>query len=469
MTFNSIAFLVFLAITFTVYWSTFIKTYRIQNLILLISSYFFYAYWDYRFLSLILFSTLCDFFIGIQISKKKTIPVKKLLLYCSIILNVGLLFVFKYFNFFLDSLIGIVNVLGFNPNIHLLNIILPVGISFYTFQTLSYTIDVYKNKITPTKDFILFSTYVSFFPQLVAGPIERAQIIFPQLSKKRFFSFNQAELGIRRILVGFFKKVIIADSLAPIVDYTFSNYNELSSFSLILGALYFTIQIYCDFSGYSDIAVGVAKLFGINLMENFQYPYFSKNIGEFWKRWHISLTNWFRDYIFITLGGSRGTLSNSIKNVFIVFIISGLWHGANWTYVMWGLIHSIFYIPHYILNKHKTIKTVKMPPIISGILTFIIVMLSWIFFRSPTIIDAFNYLIKLFSFKGFEIPLNPANNLEVHYYLFFVLGIVSLDLFTSINRTENLIQKRIINVSLLVIILLFLQIDISESFIYFQF
>ena len=475
MNFNSILFLIFFVLVFTIHWAFFSKSNKFQNLFLFISSLLFYAGWDYRFLSLILFSTIIDFYLGIVIENPRFDKQKKKLLLLSLVSNLGLLFVFKYFNFFLDSFLNISTLIGFPVNVRLLNIVLPVGISFYTFQTLSYTIDVYRGKISATRDFILFASYVTFFPQLVAGPIERARSILPQLSKKRTFDWNQSRDGVRKIILGFFKKVVIADSLSPMVDFTFNNYQELSSLALLLGAFYFTIQIYCDFSGYSDIAIGISKLFGINLMENFNYPYFSKNIGEFWKRWHISLTTWFRDYLYFPLGGSHGTVVSAIKNVTIVFIISGLWHGAKWTYIFWGVIHVIFYIPYFLIrrgNKNNTF----LPLLIFknkalGIFsTFSIVMLSWIFFRSNSIVDAWQYILRLFSFtQSNQLILNPANNLNSGYYILYICFFLLIEYYISLNKKETILFERGLNILLLLIILFFVQIQQAESFIYFQF
>lgn len=476
MNFNSILFLIFFVLVFTIHWTFFSKSNKFQNLFLFISSLLFYAGWDYRFLSLILFSTIIDFYLGIVIENPRFDKQKKKLLLLSLVSNLGLLFVFKYFNFFLDSFLTISTLIGFPVNVRLLNIVLPVGISFYTFQTLSYTIDVYRGKISATRDFILFASYVTFFPQLVAGPIERARSILPQLSKKRTFDWNQSRDGVRKIILGFFKKVVIADSLSPMVDFTFNNYQELSSLALLLGAFYFTIQIYCDFSGYSDIAIGISKLFGINLMENFNYPYFSKNIGEFWKRWHISLTTWFRDYLYFPLGGSLGSLAAAIRNVAIVFIISGLWHGAKWTYIFWGVIHVVFYIPYFLRrrtgNKINTLLSflVLKNKALGIFSTFSIVMLSWIFFRSNSIVDAWRYILRLFSFTGDnQLILNPANNLNSGYYLLYTCFFLLIEYYISLNKKETILFERGLNILLLLIILFFVQIQEAESFIYFQF
>ena len=426
-------------------------------------------------MSLILGSTIFDFIVAKSIEKSKSKKNKRILLISSISFNLGLLFIFKYFNFFLESFNQLISIVGFKSNPVLLNIILPVGISFYTFQTLSYTIDVYKGKIKASNDWILFATYVSFFPQLVAGPIERASRMIPQLSRVRKLDINNSREGIRKILLGFFKKVVIADSLSPMVDYTFLNYDELSSFSLLLGAIFFTFQIYCDFSGYSDIAIGVARIFGIKLIENFKYPYFSVNIREFWQRWHISLTTWFRDYLYIPLGGSRSSIMSSTRNILIVFLISGLWHGANWTFIVWGLVHVTLYIPFFIKRRNTVINTKSKTSLIyyrfiGGALTFSVVVLSWVIFRSDSIIDAWNYLFRLFSLTGgFETIISPASNINSLYYIIYILILLMLDLYISKAQEENMLLERTINVTLLLMILFFVQVDQSQSFIYFQF
>jgi D-alanyl-lipoteichoic acid acyltransferase DltB (MBOAT superfamily) len=308
----------------------------------------------------------------------------------------------------------------------------------------------------------------------VAGPIERASRILPQLSQKRSFDWNQGNEGIRKIIIGLFKKVVVADSLAPMVEHTVTNYQDLSSFALFLGALYFTFQIYCDFSGYSDIAVGISKLFGINLMENFNYPYFARNIGDFWKRWHISLTTWFRDYLYLPLGGSRGPLLFSFRNITIVFLVSGFWHGANWTFIFWGLIHVIYYIPYFLIKKNpKSIflsNLIIKNKILAVITTFVLVMLSWVFFRSNTIEDAWLYLYRLFSMaEGQNMFLNPANNLNATYYLLYILFFLFIDYYISLEKKESDLQRRLFNSGLFLIILFFVQMDDAESFIYFQF
>ncbi len=337
MLFNSIDFAIFLPIIFVLYWFVTNKNLKLQNTLIVLSSYIFYGWWDWRFLSLIIFSTIVDYLIGISLSKQENQNKRKILLWTSILVNLGFLGFFKYYNFFLDNFITAFSFFGTEINANSLNIILPVGISFYTFQTLSYTIDVYKRKLEPTYDFIAFSAFVSFFPQLVAGPIERATNLLPQFYKKRHFDYSKAVDGMRQILWGLFKKIVIADNCAHYANIIFNNSSEYSGSTLVLGAIFFTFQIYGDFSGYSDIAIGTSRLFGFNLKQNFAFPYFSRDIAEFWRRWHMSLSTWFRDYLYIPLGGSRVGTWNKIRNVFIIFLVSGFWHGANWTFIIWGV------------------------------------------------------------------------------------------------------------------------------------
>lgn len=429
MLFNSFEFLIFLPIVFIFYWFFFNSNVKIQNIFLLLSSYVFYGWWDYRFLFLIVLSTLLDFFISkglYQIEYNKT-KIRKFLLILSLFFNLGILFIFKYYNFFLESLIQLVNQLGYKLSyFDTINIILPVGISFYTFQTLSYTIDVYRGELKASKNLLEFGAYVAFFPQLVAGPIERAKHLLPQIQKKRFFNYTRGSQGIRLILWGLFKKIAIADSISEDVNFIFSNFSELSGSTLLLGAIYFSIQIYCDFSGYSDIAIGVSKLFGFEIRSNFKFPYFSKNIAEFWQRWHISLSSWFRDYLYIPLGGSRNGKINAIKNVLIVFILSGLWHGANFTFLAWGGIHALLYLPLFIRGKTKNHVNDREYPISSfSIISlakiigcFLMVTLAWVFFRSPNIEIAIEYLYRIIT--HFDVKPKYTNSLVQVFLLIFL-------------------------------------------------
>jgi alginate O-acetyltransferase complex protein AlgI len=413
MIFNSIEFLIFLPIVFSIYWLVNAKNIRAQNAFLVVASYFFYGWWDWRFLALIVFSSLVDYLVGIGLGRTEDITKRKLLLLTSITVNIGFLGFFKYFNFFAESFQEAFTFLGAPiSDPILLNVILPVGISFYTFQTLSYSIDTYRKRIQPTKDIISFFAFVSFFPQLVAGPIERATNLLPQFHKQRVFSYDQASDGMRQILWGLFKKVVIADNCAIYANDIFSNYSDHSGSTLLLGAIFFAFQIYCDFSGYSDIAIGTARLFGFNLMRNFAFPYFSRDIAEFWRRWHISLSTWFRDYVYIPLGGSKGGKWLSIRNVFIIFVVSGFWHGANWTFIAWGALNAIYFLPILLLNRNRvhtnTVAENTILPnakeIIQMCTTFFITVIAWVFFRSETVTDAFLYLSEMLSLSLFTYP-----------------------------------------------------------------
>lgn len=416
MLFNSIDFAIFLPIVFILYWFVTFRSISLQNLLVVIASYIFYGWWDWRFLSLILFSTLVDFSVGRGLGKTTNQNTRKLLLWTSIVSNIGLLGFFKYYNFFLDNFINVFTFLGKEISANTLSIILPVGISFYTFQTLSYTIDVYREKLKPTQDFIAFAAFVSFFPQLVAGPIERATRLLPQFTARRNFEYSEAVDGMRQILWGLFKKLVIADNCAEYANLIFSNSSDYSGSTLILGALFFTFQIYGDFSGYSDIAIGTARLFGFNLMRNFNFPYFSRDIAEFWRRWHISLSTWFRDYLYIPLGGSRGSAGQKIRNIFIIFIVSGFWHGANWTFIAWGALNAIYFLPLLLTKnnrKHldnaadgKIFPSLKETLMI--VLTFGLTVFAWIFFRAESIPHAFSYISEIFSASVISLPNFPG-------------------------------------------------------------
>ncbi len=470
MLFNSISFLIFLPIVFFLYWFVCNRHLKLQNWLLLISSYIFYGWWDYRFLALIFLSTLIDYLTGLKIENSKNQIIKKRWLFLSIFSNLGMLGFFKYYNFFITSWIEAFQSIGYSVNPWTLNIILPVGISFYTFQTMSYSLDIYKSQLRPTSDFVSFAAFVSFFPQLVAGPIERASQLLPQILNKRIFKYEQAVDGLKLILWGMFKKVVIADNLSSFVDSVFIPGSALSGLAHIVGVLCFALQIYCDFSGYTDIAIGVSRLFGISLMNNFNFPYFSKSISEFWRKWHISLTTWFRDYLYIPLGGSRNGLLRSILNVWIVFLVSGLWHGANWTFVFWGALHAAFFIPGFIKKR-----TVKKPlynfnkgyivlKIINWLSTMVIVCFAWIFFRSPTIMDAFSYISKIdFSNSGeFQLIIK-----YIFYFILFELLIYKGIYWKVDNKYYKVIQYCIYIFFLLSIIAN--STRQGSDFIYFQF
>ena len=393
MMFNSIEFLIFLPITFIVYWLLGRHT-RWQNAFVVAASYLFYGWWDWRFLILIAVTTLCSYASGIAIAQSKT---PKRYLWANIVFNLLILCTFKYYDFFAQSFADLF--LNGKADGLLLHLILPVGISFYTFQALSYSIDVYRGTITPTRDLVAFVAYVGFFPQLVAGPIERATSLLPQFEQSRHFDYRQCVDGLRQMLWGFFKKMVVADSCALYVDPIFAHPDWFNSASLLLAAALFTIQIYGDFSGYSDIAIGCAKLFGITLRRNFNVPYFSRDIAEFWRRWHISLTTWFRDYIYIPLGGSRVPKARIVLNTFVIFLVSGLWHGANWTFVAWGAYHALLFLPLILLGKNRrytdTVAAGRALPSLRELgqmlLTFLLAVMGWILFRADSIEQAFHY------------------------------------------------------------------------------
>ena len=400
MLFNSLDFAIFLPVVFLLYWLIPSRYLKLQNLLILLASYIFYGWWSPKFLTLIVFSTLVDYFIGRALFKQNNSTKRKILLWCSIGINIGLLGFFKYFNFFIDNFNSAFSFFGYHFNSWSLNIILPVGISFYTFQTLSYTIDIYRKNLEPTKDIISFASFVSFFPQLVAGPIERAKELLPQFSNSRKFSYLEATEGLKQILWGLFKKIVIADNCAEYVNIVFDNPSAHSGSVLILGAILFAFQIYGDFSGYSDIAIGTAKLFGFQLMKNFSYPYFSRSIAEFWRRWHISLSTWFRDYIYIPLGGSKGGKLMQVRNVMIIFIVSGFWHGANWTFIFWGFLNALFFLPSLMMKRNRKhlgiVAENKFLPSFKELIeigfTFFLIVLTWIFFRANSLRDAFLYI-----------------------------------------------------------------------------
>ena len=475
MLFNSIDFAIFLPVVFSLYWFLANRNLRLQNILLILASYTFYGWWDWRFLSLIAFSSLIDFLIGIQLSKTIKKQKRKLLLISSILVNIGFLGFFKYFNFFAENFADAFTLFGGDFEASSLDIILPVGISFYTFQTLSYSIDVYKKKLPPTSDIISFFAFVSFFPQLVAGPIERATNLLPQFYSKRKFNYHKATDGMRQILWGLFKKIVIADNCAELANEIFNNYGDHSSASLALGAIFFTFQIYGDFSGYSDIAIGTARLFGFNLMQNFAFPYFSRDIAEFWRRWHISLSTWFRDYLYIPLGGSKSGKWLSIRNIFIIFIVSGFWHGANWTFIMWGLIHAMLYIPLFLRGKNRQYTTSivaedKWFPSLKELYqmgsTFFFTMIAWTFFRSNSIANAINYTLGMLN--SFALPESNRAGLPFVFIILVFDYIISKDERNPISF-KNRFLRYFTYIMFVYLVIAHFQLISLKGFIYFQF
>lgn len=487
MLFNSIDFAIFLPIVFILYWFVLKGKLKQQNILLLVASYVFYGWWDWRFLSLIIFSSGVDFLVGRRLAITENSKKRTSLLLISIFVNIGFLGVFKYFNFFAQSFADAFTLLGAEIEPARLKVILPVGISFYTFQTLSYTIDVYRRKMEPCKDAISFFAFVSFFPQLVAGPIERASNLLPQFNRKREFDYRNAADGMRQILWGLFKKIVIADNAAIYANDIFGNYSDYSGSTLFLGAIFFAFQIYGDFSGYSDIAIGTSRLFGFRLMQNFNFPYFSRDIAEFWRRWHISLSTWFRDYVYIPLGGSRGSSWMKIRNIFVIFLVSGFWHGANWTFLIWGFLNALYFLPLMLLNRNrKNTDTVAEGRILPSIresmqllTTFLLTCMAWIFFRADSMDHAFHYLSKIFSSSLIESPLKDlwAINTGKHiiYFGIFLIFFLIVEWFQR-NKQHGLELNReripkYVRWSLyyLIIIACFMMNGVQQEFIYFQF
>ena len=480
MLFQSIEFLIFLPIVFLLYWFVF-KRLKYQNLLVLVASYIFYGWWDWRFLILIAITSGFSYWSGIMIKKFDDSPKKmKWISTGNIVLNLLILCVFKYFNFFAESFVQLFNAFGMHLDWASAAIILPVGISFYTFQALSYTIDVYRKKIEPTTDIVAFFAYISFFPQLVAGPIERSTNLLPQFQKERVFTYENGAGGLRQMLWGFFKKIVIADQCAKYVDAVFTDYASQNGSTILFAVFLFSIQIYTDFSGYSDIAIGTAKLFGIKLMRNFNNPYFSRDIAEFWRRWHISLTTWFRDYVYIPLGGSRVTKAKIIRNTFIIFLLSGFWHGANWTFIAWGAYHALLFLPLILLGKNRKFITniaenqlvPNLKESLQMLLTFVIVAIGWVFFRSTSINNAFEFFSTMFNASVFDSILE-LKELNVNILLICILIMALFEWFNR-NRdfgldiaTMNIIVRHLVYWVLIFAVIFY--ISENESFIYFQF
>jgi len=482
MLFNSINFAIFLPIVFILYWFVTNKNLRHQNILLLLSSYFFYSCWDWRFLFLLVFSTLLDYFTGIKMSESKNPALKKFWFWLSISVNLAFLGIFKYYNFFAESFAAALVNVGVHVNPWTLKVILPVGISFYTFHGLSYVIDIYKDRIKPERNFVDYSVFVSFFPLLVAGPIERATHLLPQIKEKRTFDYDKAIDGLRQILWGLFKKVVIADQCAIYANSIFNDSGQYSGSTLVLGAVLFAFQIYGDFSGYSDIALGTARLFGIELLRNFAFPYFSRDIAEFWRRWHISLSTWFRDYLYVPLGGSKGGMWMKIRNTFIIFLVSGFWHGANWTFIVWGLLNAIYIMPSIVMKTNRNNLDIvaagrifpNFKELFQMVLTFGLTVFAWIFFRAANISDAFSYLSGIFSKSLFSVPYFPGigymPKTVVLVIIFIIIEWIGRNEQYAIARLDLNYNKKIRWAFYYAIVLAICYFAGSEQqFIYFQF
>ncbi len=478
MLFNSIDFAIFLPIVFILYWFVAAKNLKLQNNLLFVASYFFYACWDWRFMFLLMFSTLLDYYTGLKMQAAENKKGKQFWFWLSVIVNLGFLGVFKYYNFFAESFAESVSHIGWQVSPLMIQVILPVGISFYTFHGLSYVIDIYNSKIKAERNFVDYAVFVSFFPLLVAGPIERATHLLPQIKKARTFDYAKAVDGLRQILWGLFKKIVIADKCAEFANQIFNNSADMSGSTLVLGAIFFTFQIYCDFSGYSDIALGTARLLGIELLRNFAFPYFSRDIAEFWRRWHISLSSWFKDYLYIPLGGSKGGNWMRIRNTFIIFVVSGFWHGANWTFLAWGFLNALFIMPSIIMKtnrnnleivaKGRLLPTLK--ELFQIVVTFGLAVFAWIFFRAENISHAFSFISGIFSSSLFSIPeIKPISLffILIVFVLIEWLGREGQYAISQINLVENKILRWSIYIVICVSIFLFQ--GKQQEFIYFQF
>lgn len=480
MLFNSIEFLLFLPVVFAMYWFVFNRSLQLQNTLILFASYFFYGWWSWKFMGLLALSTLLDYIYGFSVasSNKKR---AKFFLWLSIFNNLGILAIFKYYNFFVTQFQLGLEQLGLHTNPVLLNVMLPVGISFYTFHGMSYVFDIYREKQKPVNNFVDYAVFVSFFPLLVAGPIERASHLLPQVQQARNFNYRQAVEGCRLILWGMFKKVVVADTLANNVDLIFGNYGDYNGVSLLLGAIAFSFQIYGDFSGYTDIAIGSAKLFGFELLSNFKFPYFSRDIAEFWRRWHISLSSWFRDYLYIPLGGSKKGKLTAVRNTFIIFLVSGLWHGASWNFIIWGGIHAIGFVPLLLLNANRknlgnVVAESRSLPSLHELwrmsITFTFVTFAWVFFRSDTTGNAVGYLQRMVS----DLVMHPGQIFSAPYaatMILYILPMVICDWCIRHNERnlrvlDNKILRHIFYWTLLILVVLHFPSD-NHSFIYFQF
>ena len=478
MLFNSIAFGIFLPIVFALYWLLSKKPLIWQNILLLVSSYYFYGCWDWRFLFLLMFSTILDFYTGLKMADAANLSGKRFWFWTSIIINLGFLGIFKYYNFFADNLQVALGQLGLHVDFWTLQVILPVGISFYTFHGLSYVIDIYYNRIEPERNFVNYGVFVSFFPLLVAGPIERATHLLPQVKKARVFNYPQSVDGLRQILWGLFKKVVIADNCAFYANMIFNDHANYNGSTLFLGAVFFSVQIYGDFSGYSDIALGTARLFGIELLRNFSYPYFSRDIAEFWRRWHISLSSWFKDYLYIPLGGSKGGKWMQVRNTFAIFLVSGFWHGANWTFIMWGLLNALYFIPLLLMNRNRqNLEVVAQNSFFPSFkevfqmgITFFLSTIAWIFFRAESMTQAWEIILKIFSTSSFALPTQrPTIMLGAMLLFFMVEWMGRREAFAIQKWTTSWPRVLRWGFYYLLVICILLFAGKEQTFIYFQF
>jgi D-alanyl-lipoteichoic acid acyltransferase DltB (MBOAT superfamily) len=475
MIFNSLPFFAFVAIFFPLY---FMLKGKARLLLCLVGSYFFYGWWDWRFLSLIVTSTFLDYWIGIKLQDTEDQPSRKKLLLISVFVNLGFLAFFKYFNFFTDSFLEMALSFGWNPGWNTLNIILPVGISFYTFQSMSYTIDVYKKKIPVESNFLRFATFIAFFPQLVAGPIVRASDFLPQFQEDKKFEWDRLTIGLAQILWGFFKKVVIADSLALFVDQCFASPGSLSSMHLLIGVVFYSFQIYCDFSGYSDIAIGLARIMGFDFPDNFKKPYFSQEFSEFWTRWHITLSSWLRDYLYISLGGNRHGDFKTQRNLMITMLLGGLWHGASWVFVFWGFLHGSYLVIQRLLSKPfgNLLRLLRTPKFLQvGInisIVYILTSLAWIFFRSPDFETAVRVIQGIATFENFTFA-SVINKFVVLKGLLLIAILLSVEIADEKTKFSEMVKVnpmfRVASFAILLwLIAIFGAFD-ANSFIYFQF
>lgn len=479
MLFNSISFFLFLPLVFSLYWFAFHRSLKLQNVLILVASYFFYGWWSWKFMGMLALTTILDYLYGFGVASEN--PRKsRFFLWLSVLNNLGILAAFKYYNFFLEQFQKGFSTLGLEFNPTLLNVALPIGISFYTFHGMSYVFDIYRKRQAPISNFVDYGVFVSFFPLLVAGPIERASHLLPQIQQPRTFSRQQAVEGCRLILWGLVKKVVIADTLAVTVDIIFADYANMSGATLLIGVIGFAFQIYGDFSGYSDIALGTAKLFGFELLSNFRFPYFSRNLAEFWKRWHISLSSWFRDYLYIPLGGSKQGKWKAVRNTFIIFLVSGFWHGASWNFVAWGAIHAAGFLPLLLFKSNKdytgnTAGDRRVLPtgkeLFQITATFAFVCFGWIFFRIASMRTIYDFLSQMWSslLSGPTTFFQTMYGLDMFPYIIFLVG---ADWW--LRHNERILRRPpggllTYAVATLTVLYFLFGSDESSSFIYFQF